>query len=1285
MSPTRPKIYSGKLRQPFPEMITTTIFISNLHCPSCVDSIRESLSAIQPSPEFISHSIVSHSVVIRHKPSLAVDAISGSLEVAGFEIHSIFQDKNSYPDPVEVRNPEEHDAEWQNSLEQAVARWIYSRGHNRNSKGPDMHKRQKHVEQCEQCKAEAGGVSLEINGNDLLPLKPAPVVVLKEKASLDDNEILKGPQSPTANSFVVVDPPAAPVLYKATLGLSGMTCSSCVSSITHAVQQLPWVRSIDVNLITSSGTAIFDGKHRVQEIIRTIEDTGFDATVEKIDELEHPALRIAPLQKQHSERWRATYAIGGMTCSSCVRNVTKAVKPHPWIEKVDVNLVSNSATIVFLGKEQLPKIQEAIEDAGYDATLDSVISESAAKEEALDRSVGIRIDGMFCHHCPGRITRKLSDLYGKDYAFEFEDPPLSEKSPILNIRYLPKPPIFTIRHVFQTIIDLDPSFKPSIYHAPTIEDRAREMYARDRKRILFRLVLSVVVAIPTFLLGIVFMSLVKESNPIRHYIMQTMWAGNVPRVSWALFILATPVYFFAADTFHRRALKEIRTMWRPGGRTPILQRFYRFGSMNMLMSLGTTIAYFASVVELALAAAKKSSGAMDDSYFDSVVFLTMFLLIGRFLEAYSKAKTGDAVTSLGKLRPKEAILVDAKAGDRKVATDLLEIGDVVRVPHGTSPPFDGTIIEGTTRFDESSLTGESRPIHKVAGDIVFSGTINKSQPIKLKITTVSGTSMLDQIIHVVREGQTRRAPVERVADTITSHFVPFVVLIAIITWLTWLILGTTSAIPKDWRNEGSGGWALWSLRFAIAVFVIACPCGIGLAAPTALFVGGGIAAKHGILVKGGGEAFQEASSLDCIVFDKTGTLTQGGDPAVTDHELIEGPDPEIVFGIIKTLEENSNHPIARALVSFCSSQPYQTPSVLNVDEVPGKGLKGTFMVSDKVITAITGNEAFMSDHGVLISPLTSSTLSTWKQQGKSVALTAIIDSPSNSNPDRKLSTNSELSFSTTETPPTPAQVWHLAAAFSISDPLRPEAISTISALKKRGIDVWMLSGDNPITANAVGVQVGIPASNIIAGVLPEQKAEKIKYLQRTLSKTRKSSLFRVPWEKNEKEGRERKGKRATIAMIGDGINDAPALSTADLSIAIGSGSDIALSSSSFILISSHLHSLLTLLDLSRVVFRRVYFNFGWAFIYNIIAMPVAAGVLFPITTGKKEMDTHHQGIGMEGGMGMGESSEKHVRLDPVWASLAMALSSVSVVCSSLLLRSGWRVVGFKVRRQEVEK
>lgn len=363
-------------------------------------------------------------------------------------------------------------------------------------------------------------------------------------------------------------------------------------------------------------------------------------------------------------------------------------------------------------------------------------------------------------------------------------------------------------------------------------------------------------------------------------------------------------------------------MWRRTSTTPLLQRFYRFGSMNMLMSLGTSVAYFSSLAQLIVAASHSGDGTMIDNgvfYFDSVVFLTLFLLTGRLIEAYSKSKTGDAVLMLAKLRPTEALLLDKNQSIDKINVDLLEYGDLVKVLNGASPPCDGFIVEGESTFDESSLTGESKLIGKTIGDPVYSGTVNKNSPVTINITGVAGSSMLDQIVLAVREGQTRRAPMERIADTLTGYFVPFVTFVAISIWLIWLALGYSGTLPASYL-EGQSSWVAWSLQFAIAVFVVACPCGLALAAPTALFVGGGLAAQHGILVKGGGEAFEKASRLDCVVFDKTGTLTAGGEPTVTNFEAFSTRSKEDILSMVGSTEANSSHTVAKALVSFCKSE-----------------------------------------------------------------------------------------------------------------------------------------------------------------------------------------------------------------------------------------------------------------------------------------------------------------------------------------------------------------------------
>merc|ERR1712225_179083 len=1170
-----------------------------------------------------------------HDATLGVSAIKEALEDGGFEVYSLAQDRD-------VADLDLENGPGYQSNRSGVKRWL-SYITRSQVKETEL-KREKHIALCSQCQAERKLTTTKPPGSSLSPKKEKTDGILTT-GTLSETAQISSPSEPqvTTSSTVSSSLTDEPDLFHASVALGGMNCSSCVGTITEAIRQHGWVHSVEVNLLTNSASVVFEGKENTPKIVQAVQNSGYDATIESVT----PVHTSRNGKQSTPDTWRATYAIGGTTCSSCVGTITNAVQQLNWVVTIDVNLVSNSATVVFKGEEHLDLIKETIEDAGYEATFDNMTSVFQAQEEDLHRKLAILVAGMYCAHCPQRIQDALKLEYGKRLDIE-KLPKMSNL--ILRISYVPVAPSFTIRHIMASIAAVDAAFEPSIYHPLSLEERSQKMRAREQRRFLLRLGLSFIIAIPTFVIGIVLMYLVSSTNTGRLFVEEPIWAGNVSRAEWALFILATPVYFFAADVFHVRALREIRAMWRPKSTVPILRRFYRFGSMNMLISLATTIAYFSSIAELAIAATQPSDTAnlsASTSYFDSVVFLTMFLLIGRFLEAYSKAKTGDAVTSLAKLRPTEALLVESPGtgslqstgtSTRKIPVDLLESGDVVKVLNGGSPPSDGVMVDGTSQFDESSLTGESRLIAKGPGDEVFAGTVNKANPISVRISSVSGTSMLDQIVKVVREGQARRAPIERVADLITSHFVPLVVLIGVSTWLIWLALGLSGSLPTGHRNTQVGGWPLWSLQFSIAVFVIACPCGIGLAAPTALFVGGGLAAQHGILVKGGGEAFQEASSLNCIVFDKTGTLTKGGEPSVTDHEFLsrrddKAIDAKTVLGVLKRLEESSSHPIAKAAVSFCESSEARDVGTRRIEEIAGKGMKGSFTterLQGRLVEALVGNEALMAEYGVDVPSEAIRTLGSWKTQGKSIVLFATRIIPDSQSPQ--------------------SEPWSLFAIFAASDPLRPEASAVIEALQQRGIDVWMLSGDNPTTACAVGAMVGISKENIIAGVLPDQKAEKIQYLQKILKKFKPRSVFGRKHEYTQ--------QRATVAMVGDGINDSPALTIADVGIAIGSGSDIAISSAEFVLISSNLTSLLTLIDLSRTVFSRIKFNFGWALAYNLVALPVAAGVLYPV-----------------------KSNGTHVRLDPVWASLAMALSSVSVISSSLLLRSKLPVIGFRQEKK----
>ena len=552
-------------------------------------------------------------------------------------------------------------------------------------------------------------------------------------------------------------------------------------------------------------------------------------------------------------------------------------------------------------------------------------------------------------------------------------------------------------------------------------------------------------------------------------------------------------------------------------------------------------------------------------------------MTGRYLEAYTKGKAADAVSMLAGLRPTEAILDTIGSEDERVSTDLLEVGDIVKVPNGSTPPGDGTIISGSSKFDESSLTGESRPAHKDVGDTVYVGTMNVGGVVTVKLDAIGGSSMLDKIVDIVRQGQSNRAPIERFADTLTGYFVPVIVLLAVLTWVIWLSLGESGSLPLSYLDVNEGGWVIWSLQFAIAVFVIACPCGIGLAAPTACYVGSGLAAKHGILVQGGGEAFQEASLVDCVVFDKTGTLTMGGDPKVTESEIF-AEDREKTLAIANEMESASTHTLALAIRNFCeqsTSSPKFDVVTEQMEETGGRGIYAEMRVDKQHISAIIGNEEWMEEHDALYPSNSPALLDRWKSQGKSVVIMA--------------------SRTTPESEKAPEALFKVVAQFAVSDPLRKEAPLVIKELEKQGIATWMISGDNVITAQAVAAMVGIREDHVIAGVLPHQKAEKAQWLQKTAPKRQSRHWWNfkrnsIASPELQESG---KGRRAIVAMVGDGINDAPALAVSDLGIAIGSGSDIALGSSKFILLSSNLLTLLTLFDLSATVFRRIKFNFGW--------------------------------------------------------------------------------------------
>ncbi|GLB33788.1 putative heavy-metal-associated domain containing protein [Lyophyllum shimeji] len=1052
--------------------------------------------------------------------------------------------------------------------------------------------------------------------------------------------------------------------------VTNLHCTSCVSTVERCIEKLSSLpTSVEISLEQHLVTVNHSKELSPSTIRSALLEAGFDVlpgTDQLHEDIHFPNtpnekhLEYCGHCKAQHERLLAgaeqtqssgveedpqypcavTLSVGGMTCSSCAITITEAVSRMRGVSDVVVNVLEGFATVVVEAKGLAEDVSNSIEDCGFEARIlnvEPLRQEGKERDQPSERTVSLRVDGLSSRDCARKVMSAI-ELFGN--SITVLKPLTSHTDPILTISYRPNVPTLSIRVIMASVASAgSPPFRVTIEQPLTIEQLSRAMQLRERRSIFFRLLFAFVAAIPTLIIGVVYMTMVKDGDPTKEYLMQPIWAGNVPRAEWALLFISTPVMFYSASGYHKRTVKEISALWRPGSSVPYLERFTRFGSMNMLVSFGVSVSYFASIGLMVLAArTPHQRTGSTTTYFDTVVFLTMFLLAGRYIEAYSKARTADAVSALTSLRPADAFLLvrtkpreslsptastvdDAEKGGldleqdgqvvplhssiEKVPVDHLEIGDIVRVASGSTPPADGSIISGQQGlFDESSLTGESRLIKKLRGDQVFVGTINKGQPLHVRVEAIGGTTMLDKIVKVVREGQTHRAPIERVADRIVRYFVPVVTLLSLVTWVIWLALGLNGSLPAHYLDIEIGGWPVWSLQFAIAVFVVACPCGIALAAPTALLVGMGLAAKFGILARGGGEAFQEMAQLDLMVFDKTGTLTEGGEPRVSDCVIpSSSPWPRsTILGIATELESVSTHPLATAIRHFAKDSDNQTGA--SFEEIAGKGVKAVF--ASLQCTAIIGNEVWMKDHGAVINDDLSRRLMDWKLEAKSVVLLALRRDQDD--------------------------VFCIAAIFAVADPLRPGVLEVISQLADQGISSWMISGDNFTTASAVARAVGIPADHVIAGVLPHEKSQHIERLQRDSSKRNSGS---------GKWTRTRSQTRTIVGMVGDGINDAPALAVADVGIAIGSGSDIALSSASFILLSSDLRSLITLHDLSRRIINRVKFNFGWAMIYNMIAVPVAAGVIYP---------AGH-------------------RLDPVWASLAMALSSVSVVCSSLLLRT----------------
>lgn len=585
---------------------------------------------------------------------------------------------------------------------------------------------------------------------------------------------------------------------------------------------------------------------------------------------------------------------------------------------------------------------------------------------------------------------------------------------------------------------------------------------------------------------------------------------------WVQMAFATPVQFIIGWQFYENAYKALKN-----------------GSANMdvLVALGTSAAYFYSFYQTL-----KTMAANDypDLYFETSAVLITLILLGKLFEAKAKGRSSEAIRKLMGLQAKQARVV-RDGVEKEIPLEEVVVGDILLVKPGEKIPVDGVVIEGNTAVDESMLTGESIPVDKMVGAIVYGSTINKNGFIKMKATKVGRDTALAQIIKIVEDAQGSKAPIQRLADKFSGIFVPVVVGIAIATFIVWIFFVTPGDVAP-------------ALEAMMSVLVIACPCALGLATPTSIMAGTGRAAEYGILFKGG-EYLEQTHHIDTVVVDKTGTVTKG-EPALTDVDIAETIDEQTFLSLIGSVEKQSEHPLAQAIVKGIEERGITFREVQDFEAIPGHGVKG--IVDGKNV--LVGNRKLMQSHHVEIQPVLSY-MEQLEEKGKTVMLASI---------DGKY-----------------------AGLVAVSDTVKETSKQAIQRLKEMGIEVLMLTGDNVRTAMAIGKEVGV--HRVIAEVLPEQKAEEIKKLQKA-------------------------GKK--VAMVGDGINDAPALAVADIGMAIGTGTDVAIASAGITLIRGDLNSIADAILMSHKTMKNIKQNLFWAFAYNTIGIPIAAtGFLAPWVAG----------------------------------------------------------------------
>ncbi len=826
------------------------------------------------------------------------------------------------------------------------------------------------------------------------------------------------------------------------------------------------------------------------------------------------------------------YQISGMSCMGCQNSVEAAVKALPEVTNITTNLKEGEVTIDMTSHISPEKLQQTLTAAGLHYIVEMPHTQHGHKMHSHSEKPKQSAPGNGVYYCPMHCEGEKT--YDKPRDCPVCGMDLVEQPKLVKSSQYTCP-------MHPEIIRDKPGDCPicGMDLVPMQPEESGE--DKTYKELRRKMIIATIFALPLFLIS---MSEMIPNNPLYELMPQYNW-------NWVQFFLSLPVVFYACWMFFVRAWKSIVSL-----------------NLNMftLIGIGTGVAWVFSVFALLFPdifpEEFKSETGTVHAYFEAAAVVLTLVLLGQLLEAKAHAQTGSAVRELLKLAPTDAVLVTPDGKDKIISVHDIEKGNLLRVKPGDKIPVDGIITEGGGSIDESMITGEPIPVDKKAGDAVSSGTINGTKSFVMRAEKVGSDTLLSQIIEMVNTASRSRAPIQKLADKVAKYFVPTVLLISVITFFVWYLVGPAPALVYAFVN-------------AIAVLIIACPCALGLATPMSVMVGVGKGAKNGVLIKNA-EALEKMNKIDVLITDKTGTVTEGK-PSVEKVFSFGEKSENDLLKFIASLNQYSEHPLAQAMIKFAEKQSVELTAVKDFDSVSGKGVKGTI---NGYLIAL-GNKKMMQEVNTQVSDAQESKVIEEQKQGKTVSYISIDG--------------------------------RTVGYVSISDAIKKSSAKAISDLQKKGIEVIMLTGDNANTAKSVAQTLGL--TDYKADCLPEDKLNYIKNLQS-------------------------QGK--SVAMAGDGINDAPALAQSDVGIAMGTGTDVAIESAEITLVKGDLSGIVKAYNLSHATMKNIKQNLFFAFIYNVLGVPIAAGVLFPF-------------FGL--------------LLSPMIAALAMSFSSVSVIANSLRLRS----------------